>query len=243
MTDRAVARRFLDVFGDGPVKLYDHAPPDGIDEANLVNGLVGRVRDNGLWARKKVNLWELIEVLYGRQRGDRVCDRYRHPLQPDIDLLCCETDEADERRTSPLLAAETKHFAHRRGDGAVLPKLADGSGFYAGLGQALSLLAMGIDYVYLTHFVHFHPDEWSGFGDDRDELIEAHRTVTGQYADSVARLIDGLELPIGYVAAGTRPVSDGIAAVPVRTVTPDRNPLRNGGTRVLQLLAESFNVV
>lgn len=238
-----VGERLLEVFSDPPIKLYDHMPPDNINESNLVSGLIGRLRDQGTWARREVNLWEMIEVLYGRKRPDRIADHFGHILQPDIDILYCETEQGT--RKSPLAATEIKHFAARTGDGSVMPKLGGGGGFYRGIGQALSLLLMGIDYVYLTHFFHFHPELWGGADDEQEELLAAHRKVTDTYADNIEQVIDTLNLPIGYIAAGTRPAADGIVAYPVNCITPNPNPFINTASakRVRKLLADSFNVV
>jgi hypothetical protein len=239
--------RLVEVFADPPVRVYDHTPPGNIQEANLVSGLVGRLRDGDgdVWARREVDPWDLIEVLHGRIRPDEAGERYEHPLQPDVDVLYCETDGAGER-TSPLVAVEAKHFAQQTGDGNVMPKLAGtNAGFYAGLGQALSLLLMGVEYVFLVHFVYFHPDLWADYGDDRSELVAAHRRVTNRYAESIATLVEGLDLPVGYVAAGTRPAADAIAAYPVKVVEPAPNPFADSesGRRVRGLFAESFNAV
>lgn len=239
--------RLVQVFADPPVRVYDHAPPDNIQEANLVSGLVGRLRDGPgqVWARREVDLWELIEVLHGRTRPDEAGERYRHPLQPDIDVLYCETD-GDGSRTSPLVAVEAKHFAQQTGDGSVMPKLSGtNAGFYAGLGQALSLLLMGVEYVFLVHFVYFHPELWDDYGEDRSELVAAHRRVTNRYAESVASLVRELDLPVGYIAAGTRPAADAIAAYPVTVVEPDPNPFVDSpsGRSVRGLLSESFNAL
>ncbi|THE66713.1 hypothetical protein D8Y22_00890 [Salinadaptatus halalkaliphilus] len=232
--------RFIDLFSETPVKIYDHAPPDNVQEANIVSGIIGRLReDESVWARREVNLWEMIEVLDGRQRPDAVGKQYQHPIQPDIDLLYCETDGATQQ--SPLVAVEAKHFAKQTGDGRVMPKLRSNDGFYAGLGQALSLLLMGVEYVFLAHFVSFHPDYWNG--ENQNDLMTAHRTVTNLYARSICRLIDAFDLPIGYIAAGTRPAADAIAAYPVTVKPPTKNPFvdTTSGNRIRGLLYDSYN--
>ncbi|MEZ3145765.1 hypothetical protein [Halobaculum sp. MBLA0143] len=236
-----VSTRLTELFESSPSKLCDWEPPDHPTESTLVRGLAQRLRDREVWARQEVNLWELVRVSYGRARPDEIAEQFGHLLQPDVDLLYCET--ADGSRESPLAAAEVKYFSAQTGDGGVMPKLADGDGFYAGLGQAMSLLSMGVSYVTLVHFVHFHPELWS----DRDdsEHLAAHHEVTQTYADNVCQLIDAFDLPIGYVAAGVRPATDSVAAYPVVCGAPDRSPfVDTERSRLIRgLFAESFNVV
>jgi hypothetical protein len=74
-------------------------------------------------------------------------------------------------------------------------------GFYSGLGQALSLLSMGLDYVYLWHVFEineaiYRPNQNSG------DQTKDHRDILRVYAQQMKDMIETYELPIGYVATG-----------------------------------------
>jgi len=74
-------------------------------------------------------------------------------------------------------------------------------GFYSGLGQALSLVSMGVDYVYLWHVFDIPQDIYEDGRDSADQTAD-HVEVLNVYTDKITRILDTHDLPVGYFAHG-----------------------------------------
>ena len=106
-----------------------------------------------------------------------------HPLQPEIDIFCLEFGKEPADIEFPkYYGMELKYFAPTaRYDLNARYK----KPFYEGIGEAMSLLTLGLDYVSLWHFF------------DQDML---NKFLAENYANMVQRMISSLNLPIGYRA-------------------------------------------
>lgn len=226
-----------------PRPIYEGAVPETVREPTIVDGLTEILRDNyPVWVEREVNLWELNGQETELWRPEEVTDRYDHPLQPDIDILY--GPEKSGTRHGPLVGVEVKHFSHRSGTGSVLPKTRvvprtpddhddadweNDGGYYTGLDQAMALLQMGLDYVFLVHLVDYSDEIWE-FADDEAEFHDAYKNVTKTYSSNLTTLIDTFDLPVGYAAAAANRGPDRrILSQTVDTRTPDANPLLNDG--------------
>jgi len=142
--------------------------------------------------RTGLNLWDLI----GPYRTPlEVLNRYYHPLQPDIDILCVR---GGEKVQTPLIGFEVKVFT--RYNQIVIPKTSEDKGYYSGIEQALSLLTYGLDYASLWHVFIVPLEEW-GRRADMKQIIEENVEWTACYTQFIDQaFIKNLNLPIGYRA-------------------------------------------
>jgi len=171
---------------------------------------------DGLWAQTEVNLWSAKAKSEGTfVPPQTVVRELLHPLQPDIDILCGR--ETDCGPTGPLVGIEAKYFGEYKGlDGnELLPKRIGPrgnpmGGFYSGLGQALSLLSMGLDRVYLWHVFEinesiYDPNQNST---NKGNQTTDHRDILHVYTKRIIDILETYELPIGYFAHGLTPAFD-----------------------------------
>jgi hypothetical protein len=150
------------------------------------------LKREGWWVKSHINLWELIDS-YGSPL--EVLDRYDHPLQPDIDILCARNLETP---TTPLIGYEVKFFSNYKQ--IVIPKTSEGKGYYSGIEQALSLLTYGIDYAILWHVFLVPFEEWERRS-DLDRIINENVEWSACYAQFIEQgFIKNFHLPIGYKA-------------------------------------------
>ena len=145
----------------------------------------------GLWVKSPVNLWKLI----GRYKTPLdVLNRYNHPLQPDIDILCARFKNNPK---TPLFGFEVKLFS--RFKQIVIPKTAENKGYYTGIEQTLSLLTYGLDYATLWHVFLVPLEKWEE-REDVDQIISENVEWAACYAQFIEHFIKDLHLPIGYKA-------------------------------------------
>lgn len=177
-------------------------------EQTIVDSLVRTVqRNEKVWAESEVNLWSEKAKAAGQSVPPQEALRdLGHPLQPDIDILLGEADNGE--RNPPLVGIEAKYFGKYRGirGHELLPKRVgpEGNsmgGFYSGLGQALSLLSMGLDYVYLWHVFEIDETIYRSGSDESDQTRD-HRDILETYTERIIEILKTYELPIGYFAHG-----------------------------------------
>lgn len=150
-----------------------------------------------MWFERRVNLWELANI---KDPHDAV-KRFKNPLQPDIDLLYGHS--VNRKRQAPMVGVEVKLFSRYTGYGKKLPKTTSYEGYYAGLDEAVALLTLGLDCVYLWH-VHVFPCEaWERYleyGDDFFQKIVFESHDLGTLGSAwLCVMIKELAIPIGYV--------------------------------------------
>jgi DNA-directed RNA polymerase subunit RPC12/RpoP len=139
--------------------------------------------------------------------------KYKHPLQPDIDLLYGNI--VDGKRQTPLTGVEVKLFSRYTGQlRGLIPKTTSYEGYYAGLDEAISLLSMGLEFVYLWH-IKAHPIEKfvksMKYGDNFWKEV-AHKSyhLAKQGSEVIADIIKALDLPIGYISSYLTFVEEGL---------------------------------
>ncbi|UVE49500.1 hypothetical protein KU306_11290 [Haloferax larsenii] len=221
-------------------------------EKLIVDSLATTVAErDDIWAETEVNLWQKK----AQSEGDliepqRALREFSHPLQPDIDILCGSINAG--QRNPPLIGIEAKYFGQYTGieGDRLLPKRVgpEGNpigGFYSGLGQALSLLSMGLDYVYLWHVFELREDIFvdskSESGQLDTETIANHRDIVRTYTTEIKNLLDTYDLPIGYFAHGLVPAYDNRLLVLDARPLLDCEPIpRNHNKAVRSLLVESM---
>jgi len=156
-----------------------------------------REKKKDMWFETRVNLWELANA---RDPNDAL-KRFRHLLQPDIDLLYGSC--IDGHRQTPMVGVEVKLFKGH-GYGRKLSKTTAWEGYYAGLDEAISLLTMGLDCVYLWH-VHVFPSRvlvkyLEEYGEDFFKKIAIEcRDLSIAGGSWISTTLEFLEIPIGYV--------------------------------------------
>lgn len=105
-----------------------------------------------------------------------------HPLQPEIDIFHLEFGQDPHVDFPKFYGMELKYFAPTaRYELKALYK----KPFYEGIGEAMALLTLGLDYVSLWHFF------------DQNML---NKFLAQNYAKMVQCMISSLNLPIGYRA-------------------------------------------
>lgn len=199
------------VLADDPDGRIDQVPNKRPSEQTVVDSLQRTIQQrDDLWVDTEVNLWEKNAAREGAAVPPQdVIRTIEHPLQPDIDLLVCSLENGTKR--PPLVGIEAKYFGRYNGIAGhkLLPKRVDANGnamggFYSGLGQALSLLSMGLDAVYLWHVFEIPEAIYDGDRDQRDEHIE----ILNGYTREIKRLLGQYDIPIGYFANGMLPAFD-----------------------------------
>jgi hypothetical protein len=105
-----------------------------------------------------------------------------HPLQPEIDIFYLEFGKPTDIEFPKFCGTEIKYFAPtaRYDLNARYEKP-----FYEGIGEAMALLTLGLDYASLWHFF------------DQNML---NKFLAENYAKFVQHMISSLNLPIGYRA-------------------------------------------
>jgi len=197
---------------------------DKMNERSLCVILKDIIRDLGFKAWARINLWE---ALPDARRKDplTVLKRYKHPLQPDIDLLY-----ATKNHPRHLVGVEVKYLSKLKAE--VIPKTASDEGYYAGLGQALSLLSCGVDFAYLWHVF---PIPW----EKRQKFIDLYGAeVSTKFEDTNieysaayygfnSAMIKSFRLPLGYALIGLTVSEKGLSIIPLKGehVSPKTNPL------------------
>jgi hypothetical protein len=187
---------------DFPLLGAEYLTEENITENLFVDFLVPILEqtNENMWFEKRVNLWNFVDH---NDRKANYIRKHRHPLQPDIDLLYGNV--VDEKRQSPMTGVEIKLFSRFRGPlGALIPKTTSYEGYYAGLDEAISLLTMGVDFVYLWH-VQAYPMERLikskiKYGDNFfKKNVDENYYITKLGSQFVSTVIRELQLPIGYV--------------------------------------------
>lgn len=146
----------------------------------------------GFWVKSPVIFWKLIAHY---KTPLEALNRYNHPLQPDIDILCAMFK--DNPRT-PLFGFEVKLFS--RFKQIVMPKTSEKKGYYSGIEQTLSLLTFGVDYATLWQVFLVPFEDWEK-RTDTDRIINENVEWVACYAQFVSQaFIKNLHLPIGYRA-------------------------------------------
>ncbi|ELZ37146.1 hypothetical protein C470_07304 [Halorubrum distributum JCM 13561] len=193
---------------DDPDERIAHDGDASPSESTIVDSLEATVNDRPeLWAESEVNLWKEKAATEGAAvPPQEVVRELGHPLQPDIDLLVGSASE--EGREGPLIGIEAKYFSTYNGIRGhnLLPKRVDANGndtggFYSGLGQALSLVSMGLDAVYLWHVFKIDDDIYSTESVGGDQTRD-HRDVLRGYTGRITEMLDRHGVPIGYLANG-----------------------------------------
>jgi hypothetical protein len=153
-----------------------------------------------MWFEKRVNLWEFADA----KDPYEALERFRHPLQPDIDLLYGQ--RINGKRHTPMVGVEVKLFSRFTGRGRKLAKTAGYEGYYAGLDEAISLLTVGLDFVYLWHVYVLPLKIWNNYlakyGRRFSEIIKRDAQGLGYLGFHLVCdvIIEPLEIPIGYFA-------------------------------------------
>jgi len=164
----------------------------GINEQLVQKFLSSLLERKGFWVKSPVNVWALI--------GDyetpvEVLNRYDHPLQPDIDILCARFEDGPK---TPLFGVEVKLFSNFKQ--IVMPKSSENKGYYAGVEQTLSLLTYGLDYASLWHVFLVPLEEWEK-KKEMNQIIRENVEWAACYAQFIDQaFIKNLNLPIGYKA-------------------------------------------
>lgn len=166
-----------------------------IDEQAIVNSLRDAASHAGLYSAARVNLWNLVDsgTVAPLPRAHAVLKTYRHPLQPDIDLLTIGPDSQISIHEVKLIRWDEQ----RPGPIAPVGRL------YDGLGQALAASAFGADYCYLWH-VWVHPRKMYRAAAERSEkhverLEDGWVEIFHAYGGIVKGLLENYRLPLGYV--------------------------------------------
>jgi len=101
-------------------------------------------------------------------------------LQPEIDLLLVSLGY----ETTYIKGVEVKYITMRTSKRKGREEVKISEPYYAGIEQALSILRLGVDEAWLWHFF--------------DQNVPSE--LIGKYLGACYRIIDSLELPIGYSA-------------------------------------------
>lgn len=241
-------KRLLTLLTTDPDEHIDQRTDRRPSEDTVVASLTRTINQHEtLWAESEVYLWEKMTDVVGKAMPPQDALReFGHPLQPDIDILLGSLTNGNKQ--PPLIGIEAKYFGEYRGlDGhKLLPKRLgpEGNpmgGFYSGLGQALSLLSMGLDYVYLWHVFEINEHIYQpnrGTGDQTTDHRDVLRTYTSQLED----MIETFELPIGYIATGLS-VNHDNRMIHISHCPPvdERTGQTRSAANVRTLLAESLS--
>jgi|GEM_PF-6027681 len=214
-------------------------PRASISEEAVSKRLAALLADQGYQVRSRVNLWNLVEGVPYQRKGLSILKSFRHPLQPDIDLLV-----EDKGANRKLWGFEFKLI---RWSGTLFSVVPRGR-FYSGLDQVLSIATWGVDYACLFHiFVppmlayrkleRRSPKVAEQFDDDRAEF-------TAAYGGIVQGILDRFSLPIGYGAIGlfSDQVSRKVHVVPITALwrAPERLERTATGDRIRPLLLKAL---
>jgi hypothetical protein len=196
-----------------------------IREEAIGNCLCSLFHERGYRIGARVNLWKVIIDLPPRSRkAISLLKQYRHPLQPDVDILV-------EDSSRSLWAHELKVIRWSgRGLKFVVPK----ARLYDGLGQALALATYGVNYVCLWHVFVVpmpayrslearDPTRAEKIDDERIEFVAAYKGIT-------EGILERFGLPIGYIAFGLL-ADTATGSAKVAPLLPWKEPVELGATR------------
>lgn len=196
-------------------------------------------RERGYRTAARVNRAKLMDDLPRESRTPiSVLQSYKHPLQPDVDLLVEDSSQC-------LWGNELKliRWADRRLK-PVIPR----DRLYSGLGQALGVATLGVDYASLWH-VFVHPIGAYRNLEARDqahgEQIDDRRAeIVASYTGINLGILERFGLPIGYIAVLL--ISDqATRSVSLEPLLPWRKPTRlepsPTGDRVRSLLLRALD--
>jgi hypothetical protein len=181
-----------------PVKSAWNITDETITENIFVDTITKWFADKkkDMWFERRVNLWNLLTPSRGAYD---IYKRFGHPLQPDIDILYGNV--VNGKRQAPMSGVEVKLFS--KYSWRTIAKTTSYEGFYAGLDEAISLLSMGLDFVWLWHVQVIPRESWKRFheyGEDFFNKIQDQSIQMGSMVSHlVSILIDRLMLPIGYL--------------------------------------------
>lgn len=193
---------------EDPDKRIPHDSDVDPSESTIVTSLENALNETDIiWAADEIDLWQQKAQAEGRAiPPQQVIREFKHPLQPDIDLLV--GPESGGKGNSPLIGIEAKYFSKYNGIQGhnLLPKRVDANGndtggFYSGLDQALSLLSMGLDRIYLWHVFKIDEEIYTPDSAGGDQTHD-HRDILKSYTHRIRGVLDDYDIPIGYVAHG-----------------------------------------
>jgi len=189
------------------IRFFEHPGIEAVTDKTITENIFMDIivscfekKKKDMWFEKRVNLWELAEP----KDPSEVLERFHHPLQPDIDLLYGQC--LGGKRQTPIVGVEVKLFSRFTGRGMKLAKTAGYEGYYAGLDEAISLLTLGLDFVYLWHVYVLPLAIWNRcfvkYGKKFAEKVEHDAQRLGNLGFGLLRdmVIEPLEIPIGYFA-------------------------------------------
>jgi hypothetical protein len=180
-----------------PIESVWNITDETITENIFVDTISKLFADNkeNMWFETRVNFWKFA---HSKDPYDAY-ERFRHPLQPDIDILYGNV--IDGKRQVPVTGVEVKLFS--KYSWTKIPKTTSYEGFYAGLDQAISLLSMGLDFVWLWHVQVVPMKSWKRFrkyGEDFFRKVLGESLSMGTMASHLmSSLIKRLRIPIGYM--------------------------------------------
>jgi hypothetical protein len=196
---------------------------------------------SGHRVKARGNLWHFVDKELLRQGPSAVLGAYRHPLQPDVDLLVEYRDHEQA-----LCIHEIKVI---RWDEKRLQTQAPAGRLYAGLAQALMLTTFGADYCYLWH-VFVYPRVAYRIIAERD-TSRAERIDNGRaeffaaYPAFVKAIMGNFALPLGYVVlmliADFQTREFEVAPVPNLWREPARLSQTDTGARVRELMMRALD--
>jgi hypothetical protein len=189
------------------VRYFKHPAIEAVTDETITENLFMDIlvsclekKSKDMWFEKRVNLWEFADA----KDPVEALERFGHPLQPDIDLLYGQC--IGGKRYTPMVGVEVKLFSRFTGRGKKLAKTAGYEGYYAGLDEAISLLTMGLDFVYLWHVYVLPLRIWNSYlakyGRDISDRIKGDAKSLGYLGFHMVcdMIIKPLEIPIGYLA-------------------------------------------
>lgn len=169
----------------------------GISEKTLSDQLSSLLREAGYRSASRVNVWQLVRGLPRIRKPVTMLKTFRHPLQPDVDLLI-----EDHKDGGKLWGFEIKIIRWKNALIKVVPK----GRLYDGLGQALAIATFGVDYACLL-YIFVPPMAAYRALEARDpqlaEQIDDDRIeFTAAYSGIVKGVLEHFNLPIGYISIG-----------------------------------------
>jgi len=193
--------------GHPEIRYFEHPAIEAVTDETITENIFMDMlvsclekKSKDMWFEKRVNLWEFADA----KDPVETLERFRHPLQPDIDLLYGQ--RIGGKRYTPMVGVEVKLFSRFTGKGKKLAKTASYEGYYAGLDEAISLLTLGLDFVYLWHVYVLPLKIWNSYlakyGKEFSDRIKRDAERLGYLGFELVcySIIEPLEIPIGYFA-------------------------------------------
>lgn len=170
-----------------------------IPEETISDELGCLLREAGYRVTSRVNLWKFVEGLPPGRKAVTTLKTFRHPLQPDVDLLI-----EDHKDSNKLWGFEIKLI---RWKDEPLWKVIPEGRLYSGLDQALAVATCGVDYACLCHIfippMAVYRRTVAAQGPKQAEQLDDDRIeFTAAYSGIVKGLLEHFNLPIGYIAIG-----------------------------------------